>query len=265
MQQRLNCAWRYFSYHAELGRATDALMCALRHRLFGPQKIWPAMDWETCTLSCGTFEELAVWKVFSNPPQLSVSSFGQKMYHLSQLQQQAQLEPWIESSPIAENICVAVQCYIDHEIFERVSKIHASRDMFFSMYMRSLTEWVLHTLLQSFMEFECLMIWIDVYSMSAFLDLQTDFLSDLLSTTQWELSVGKFINKEMAIHFFLHVVMLRYEVSWAKSETLWPISPVIDLQSCAVFPKIFWVAGIGFWVVFSLTLSHHCWLVVPLD
>ena len=83
MQQRLNCAWRYVSYHAEFGRATETLMCALRHRTYGPDSIWPIMDWETCTLSCGLSEDLDHEQIDAQPMRMSMSSYGHRMHWLN--------------------------------------------------------------------------------------------------------------------------------------------------------------------------------------
>lgn len=57
MQQRLNCAWRYVSWNWDYGRALETLMCGLKRLVHGLDKIWPAMNWNTCQLTCGTLQD----------------------------------------------------------------------------------------------------------------------------------------------------------------------------------------------------------------
>ena len=82
MQQRLNCASRYLSWNMQHGRALDAMLCALRKQMYGPENIWPTMDWETCTLHCGHFKDLDTDQLLSDPPQLSVSNYEQRLAKL---------------------------------------------------------------------------------------------------------------------------------------------------------------------------------------
>ena len=82
MQHRLNCAWRYLSYNADHGRAEETLFCALRQRLYGRQNIWPVMDWDSCLLTCGSFDQVDLARVLAEPQTLSVSSYGHTMYRL---------------------------------------------------------------------------------------------------------------------------------------------------------------------------------------
>jgi len=58
MQQRLACANLYMLWSSKHGRAMEALACSLKQRHFAAESVFPQMDWDHCTLSCGGKETL---------------------------------------------------------------------------------------------------------------------------------------------------------------------------------------------------------------
>lgn len=72
------------SYNSAFGKAGETLLCALRRQLFGPDKIWPAMDWKTCTLICGGFENFHNALTASELGQVSLSDYRQRLQYQEQ-------------------------------------------------------------------------------------------------------------------------------------------------------------------------------------
>ena len=80
MQERIACATQFLSYNEKQGRALEAVLCALRRKLFGIANVFPLMDWETCTLHCGFQTELPRhWNTGANIGRFSLADNAQRL------------------------------------------------------------------------------------------------------------------------------------------------------------------------------------------
>ena len=86
MQQRLACAWMYLSWHSGHGKALETLVCSLKRRLYGSDNVYPTMDWEKCSLSCGGIETVAIDRIaqVEEVDALNVDEVDHKMQYLRQ-------------------------------------------------------------------------------------------------------------------------------------------------------------------------------------